>query len=91
MAPFCPTEDYSPCTCDEFYSFGQIDLNCNGKNMTDQMANRVLDIFLNATGRTSPIARLGIYENNLTRVTEQIAKLQTGELKKCFWTKYESQ
>lgn len=52
--------------------------------MTDQMANRVLDIFLNATGRTSPIARLGIYENNLTRVTEQIAKLQTGELKKCF-------
>ena len=71
----CPPPDsYAPCSCIIDYSEENSDviqLNCVSKNLTDSEISGILDIFL-ATPGVSPLGRLDLEYNQLTRIPNQI-------------------
>ena len=77
MVPFsvvCPDfKRYQPCYClpDDPEGIPQISLVCNNWNLTDTEISDILDSFL-STPDVSPILRLVLSENRLTRVPNQV-------------------
>ena len=69
----CPAPaDYTPCICND-YGDGTIDLNCNGKNLNDVRASRILSAFL-LTPATSPVTAVYLFSNQLTKIPAEIAQ-----------------
>jgi len=75
-----PAEAYSPCKCvetafvREIYKPGTIYLQCYERNLSDLRLSDILDAFLTTPG-VSPVGKLGLSFNQLTKVPKQIKLL----------------
>ena len=75
-----PAEAYSPCKCvetafvREIYKPGTIYLQCYERNLSDSRLSDILDAFLTTPG-VSPVGKLGLSFNQLTKVPKQIKLL----------------
>lgn len=68
----CPAPaDYEPCVCVDSGDGLTIELQCRNLNLTDVLASAILDAFIVPT--VSPLSRLDMSLNALTKVPDQIA------------------
>ena len=69
----CPTPDaYAPCACGKYSNTSDtIFLDCANKKLSDSNVSNILDLFIMTPG-LSPLGRLDLYNNQLTRVPSQI-------------------
>ena len=71
---------YSPCDCTKYtgseeFLFTTSTLDCSNRNLNDSNLNEILNAFT-SNPLVSPINRLVLYSNQLTRVPEQITQLR---------------
>ena len=70
----CPAPaDYEPCVCADSGDGLTTELQCRNMNLTDAMASAILDAFSSNADTISPLSRLDMSLNALTKVPDQIA------------------
>ena len=75
MAGVCPPPgEIAPCSCTDLGSEGLvIQLNCFNTQLDDEMASQILDKMI-SWPRVSPLRRLDLSSNRLTRIPTQLTK-----------------